>query len=50
MKILTDLGGPTILIFIGGIISAVGAVWAAFDQENDVRLQLSDKKMASILS
>ena len=42
MKILTDIGGPTILIFVGGLISAIGAVWAAFDQ-NKMSSRLEQK-------
>lgn len=31
-NIITAIGGPTILIFIGGIITAIGAVWASLEQ------------------
>lgn len=44
---INQIGGPTILIFIGGIIAAIGAVWSAYDQ-NQLNERL-DKKNEEII-
>jgi hypothetical protein len=41
-KLIESIGGPTILIFVGGIIAAVGAVWASYDQ-NKTNTKLAQK-------
>lgn len=43
--IVQNLGGPTSLIFVGAIISAVGAVWAQIDsnRQNHEILELNQK-------
>ena len=41
-KLVELIGGPTIVIFIGGIIAAIGAVWAAYDQNKSTE-QLRQK-------
>jgi hypothetical protein len=42
-RLVESIGGPTILIFIGGIIAAIGAVWAAYDQNTSSK-KLEQKK------
>jgi hypothetical protein len=41
-KLVELLGGPTMVIFVGGIIAAIGAVWAAYDQTKSSK-QLQEK-------
>ena len=41
-EIMKIMGGPTILIFIGAILAAVGAVWASIDQ-NKYNSKLNEK-------
>ena len=50
MKSLLELvGGPTILIFAGGIIAAVGTVWAAIDQAKNARkLEAKNEEIAQL--
>jgi hypothetical protein len=48
-KLLELIGGPTILIFIGGIIAAVGAVWAAIDQnKSSKKLEQKSEEIADL--
>lgn len=46
-NLITQIGGPTILIFLGGIIAAIGAVWASYEQ-NTMSDRL-DKKNEEII-
>jgi len=41
-RLVDSIGGPTILVFIGGIIAAIGAVWASYDQ-NETNKKLDQK-------
>ena len=36
-EIIDAMGGPTILVFVGALLSAVGAVWAGIDQNKNSR-------------
>ena len=47
-NLITQIGGPTILVFIGGIIAAIGAVWSAYEQ-NTMSDRLNQKNEEIIL-
>ena len=44
-EFIDSIGGPTILVFIGALISAVGAVWAGIEQNrsSDILASKNDK-------
>src|SRR5882762_1540173 len=48
-RLVESIGGPTILIFIGGIIAAIGAVWASYDQNTaNKKLEQKNEEIARL--
>lgn len=48
-SLISQVGGPTILIFIGVIISAIGAVWAAYDQNGtSKKLEMKNEEIITL--